>query len=221
MKMDSTLLKSCDPITTHEDAKLPVITPLLPVKGLRRDDKGELTDDAITTIMQGLKSLGIQTDNDSTRDAILQEARSTLCRLNAQIQFLLNTYLTEVARSEQIDPMVMTLIKEKNRAMQDILSVSRQVIVMYPFKSRGDFVEGFVGNTATTREEAILEEFQDVDSTVSSRQQILEKSNLGQLAVRSVEDSETKNNFAARQLELYAFLNIVAIGLLFYIYTAK
>ena len=219
--MDSTLLKSCDPITTHEDAKLPVITPLLPVKGLRRDDKGELTDDAITTIMQGLKSLGIQTDNDSTRDAILQEARSTLCRLNAQIQFLLNTYLTEVARSEQIDPMVMTLIKEKNRAMQDILSVSRQVIVMYPFKSRGDFVEGFVGNTATTREEAILEEFQDVDSTVSSRQQILEKSNLGQLAVRSVEDSETKNNFAARQLELYAFLNIVAIGLLFYIYTAK
>jgi hypothetical protein len=221
MKMDSTLLKSCDPIGTYEDAKLPVITPLLPVNGLRRDDKGELTDDAITTVMQGLKSLGIQTDDDSTRDAVLEEARSTLCRLNAQIQFLLNTYLTEVARSEQIDPMLMTLIKEKNRAMQDILSVSRQVIVLHPFKPIGDFVEGFIGNTATTRAKAILEEFQDVDSTVSSRQQILEKSNLGQLAARSVEDSETKNNFAARQLELYAFLNIVAIGLLFYIYTAK
>jgi hypothetical protein len=117
--------------------------------------------------------------------------------------------------------MLMTLIKEKNRAMQDILSVSRQVIVLHPFKPVGDFVEGFIGNTANTKANAILEEFQDVDSTVSSRQQILEKSNLGQLTARRVEDSETKNNFAARQLELYAFLNIVAIGLLFYIYTAK
>jgi hypothetical protein len=120
--------------------------------------------------------------------------------------------------------MIMTLIKEKNQAMQDILSLSRQVIAMYPFKTEGDFIEGFLGTTMGDRSamlKALKEEFQDVDSTVVSRQQILEKSNLGELMGRGLQDTEIENTFAARQLELYTFLNVVAVGLLFYIYTAK
>lgn len=223
MKMKSTLLTSCDPIQTYEDAKMPVVTALLPVKGLRRDQTGELTDDAIKTILEGLKSLGIQIDTDANRDAVLQEARMSLCRLNGQIQFLLNTYFSEVARSQRVDPVLMTTIKDKNRAMQDILSISRQVIKTYPFKPIGNFIEAFVGssNTSEAKLKEIKEEFQDIDSTVASRQQVLEKNNLVELVERGVEDTEMKNVFAARQLELYTFLNVVALGLLFYIYTAK
>jgi len=201
-----------------------VITPLLPVKGLRRDDKGELTEDAIKTILEGLKSLGIQVDSDATRDAVLHESRTALCRLNSQIQYLLNQYFSDVGHSLVVDPTIMTIIKEKNQAMQDILSLSRQVIAMYPFKTEGDFIEGFLGTTMGDRSamlKALKEEFQDVDSTVVSRHQILEKKNLEELMGRGLQDTEVQNTFAARQLELYTFLNVVAVGLLFYIYTAK
>jgi hypothetical protein len=221
--MKSSLLTSCDPIDTVEDAKMPVVTPLLPVKGLRRDDKGELTEDAIKTIMEGLKSLGIQVDSDDTRDAVLHEARKTLCRLNLQVQFLLNLYGYEVGRGQTVGPILMTLIKEKNQAMQDILSVSRQVIVMYPFKPIGRFIEKFIGisdgNSGSL--DAFNEEFKDISTTVASRQTMIEENRIEELMERGIEDTYVQNTYAARQLELYTFMNIVALGTLFYIYSAK
>jgi hypothetical protein len=222
--MKSSLLTSCDPINTVEEARLPVITPLLPIKGLRRDDKGELTEDAVKTILEGLKSLGIQVDTDATRDAVLQEARMCLCRLNSQIQFLLNMYGDDVGHSHIVDPVLMTVLKEKNQAMQDILSLSRQVIVMYPFKPVGNFIEKFVGTSAnenSTTLNAIREEFEDVNSVVSSRQAMLNYTKTEELMERGMEDTEVQNTYASRQLELYSFMNVVAAGLLFYIYSAK
>jgi hypothetical protein len=222
--MKSSLLTSCDPIDTVEEARLPVITPLLPIKGLRRDDKGELTEDAVTTILEGVKSLGIQVDNDATRDAILQEARTSLCRLNSQIQFLLDMYGDNVGHSKIVDPALLMILKEKNQAMQDILSLSRQVIAMYPFKPIGNFIEKFVGTSANQNSatlNTIKEEFEDLKSAVSSRQAILNHTKTEELMERGMEDTEVQNTYASRQLELYSFMNVVAAGLLFYIYSAK
>jgi hypothetical protein len=57
----SDVLSGCDrdQVTTMAAAKKPVITPLLPIKGLRHDDNGDLTTDAMKTITDGLTSLGI------------------------------------------------------------------------------------------------------------------------------------------------------------------
>jgi hypothetical protein len=60
------VLQMCDPVLTQEDAERRVISALIPTPGLRRDNLGNLTDDSIQTVMEGLKSLGITIDSDST-----------------------------------------------------------------------------------------------------------------------------------------------------------
>ena len=62
--MGDSILKSCDSITTMKEAERPVVSVLLPVKGLRHNDKGELTEDAMKIVFEGIKTLGIQINNE-------------------------------------------------------------------------------------------------------------------------------------------------------------
>jgi hypothetical protein len=104
--MDNSILNGCDPVLTMADATRQIVTPLLPISGLRRDLSGNLTDDAIKTVMEGLTSLGItlsfkdrnerivssrsgSDDAKDVTDAILYEAKDSLCKLNSQYEFLL------------------------------------------------------------------------------------------------------------------------------------
>ena len=193
------LLSSCDPVTNIDDAVAPILTPLLPVKGLRRDASGNLTDDAYKTIMDGIQSLGINKNDSASRTAILQEARFVLCRIYAQYQYLLNSFTTSIARSEQIKPDLVATLKERLQQMTDILSVARRVID----EGGSDTVEAFT-NMATL---------------IKSYQERLKTTNARTLHLRALEDSREKNVYAARQLALYSFMNIVAAGLLFYVMT--
>ena len=110
----------CDPIQTQKEAEAKILSVLLPVPGLRRDDKGNLTDDSIQTVMEGVKSLGVQVDSDATKTAVLQEAKAALCKLNAQYEFLLSMLLTAIARSDQaaITKELISILREKNQSMQ-------------------------------------------------------------------------------------------------------
>ena len=94
--MSDQLLKGCDEVKTMKDAQKSVVTPLLPVKGLRHDESGELTKDAMKTITDGLSSLGINVESDDAQRPILLETRQALCILNAQYQFLLGTLFVSI-----------------------------------------------------------------------------------------------------------------------------
>lgn len=203
------LLKSCDPVTTLDEALRPVLTPLLPVKGLRRDASGNLTEDAMKIVLEGLKSLGANTDTEAAQDAILQEARYSLCRLYAQYQILLNQVTTSISRSEEVDPKMVTASKEKLQMMMDILSIAQNVL-----NQRSQTTEGF----RTQRVAATLrEKFQDMATDLQVQKTALENKNYFSLQSRALENATEKNNYASRQLGLYAFMNVVAVGLLFYI----
>jgi len=205
-----TLLQSCDPVSTMDEAMRPVITPLLPVKGLRRDASGNLTADAIKTVMDGVKALGVAPDSESARDAMLQEARYALCRFYAQYDFLLKSYAVAIARAETPDQAVAAALAEKLQSMQDILSVSRAVLTL------GDAAganEGFqVRNDAVIREA-----FETVAQRLEKEKKRLKSKRRFDLGERALDAVEEKNRFANRQMGLYAFMNIVAVGLLFYI----
>lgn len=207
---DNTILNSCDySVLTMEDAKRPIITVLLPVKGLRRDMSGNLTDDAVKTVLEGVKSLGIRMDSDSAVDALLQEAKSALCKMNKQYEFLLTAMFTAVSRSEKLDIEILNTLKAKNQDMQDILSVSRQVLKKSPTSTKK---EGFVGN-----QEGYREAFQGASDTVADRAAKLNTSNLMDLRAHSIEVTEDNNRYASHLLSLYSFLNIVAVGFILYI----
>lgn len=207
-----TLLASCDPVTNIDQATAPLVTPLLPVKGLRRDANGNLTDDAYNTIMDGIQSLGINKDSAASQTAILQEARFTLCRLFAQYQYLLNAFTTSIARSEFVKPDLVATLKERLQQMMDVLSIARRVID----EGGANTTEGFAGTDFRAEREA----FTNMEELVRKYKERLDTTNQRTLHMRALEDSKEKNVYAARQMALYSFLNIVAAGLLFYVMTS-
>ena len=206
---------SCDPVTTQQEAEAPVLTALLPVKGLRRDMSGNLTRDSISTVLEAVKSLGIVIDSDSTKLAVLQEARVALCRLNAQFQFLLKMLVSMISRSEvnMIDPRIFETLKAKNQDMQDVLSVSRHVLTM----DMSTIKEGFLGTVEVDPFKGLKEAFQATATTVANNANMI---TTGQYAVaedRTLDVSREKNAYAERLTNLYGLMNVTAIGLLFYI----
>ena len=208
------VLQMCDPVLTQEDAERRVISVLIPTPGLRRDNLGNLTDDSIQTIMEGVKSLGIKVDSDSTKTAMLQEAKSALCKLNAQYEFLLGNMLNAIARSDKssITKKLVVTMQEKNQSMQDVLSVSRYLIDM-PIDT---VKESFIGTQVDTFK-SYREAFQTMEKTICANTKALATNEFTRAEERSLKISEDKNVYAERLTNLYGVLNIVSIGLLFYI----
>lgn len=205
-----TLLKSCDPVESIDDATLPILSPLLPIKGLRRDAEGKLTDDAYKTILDGVQSLGIQVNEAATQTAILQEARFVLCRLFAQFEYLMNVFTTSISRSERVRPELLQTIQERAVQMMDVISVARRIIEQ---GGSNTTMEGFQNWSAER------EAFETAETQIRKYKERLQTTNRQTLYERVLQDSKERNVYAARQLGLYSFLNIVAAGLLFYILT--
>lgn len=232
--MSDQILKGCDEVTTMKDAQKPIITPLLPVKGLRHDDKGDLTTDAMKTITDGLTSLGINVESEDAQNAILMETRQALCNLNAQYQFLLTSLFMSIRNSEPLSAKLIDLIKDKNLAMRDILSVSRQILEKVPANKDGKkLIEGWTDSATNNNErKQTLEGFANLqnklvadDNAMSEmRYNDLEKPENFKNAVttltdeqRAFEISDEKIKSVSANLSLYSFLNVIAVGLLFYI----
>jgi hypothetical protein len=175
-----------------------------------------LTDDAIKTVMEGVKSLGIQVDSDATRDALLQEARSVLCKLNSQYEFLLTMLFSSISRSEKVDSDLVDSIRKKNQLMHDVLSISRHVLEIVIDKPK----EGFL-NTRFEPMREYKEGFEDLNTVVASREEALKSEHYMELKGRGLEITEEKNRYANHMLGLYGFLNMVALGFIFYIVSSN
>jgi len=206
-RMSYSILSGCDAIKSMNDANRPVISPLLPVKGLRHNDNGDLTDDAIAIIKDGIKSLGIDIASDSARGAILIEVRKVLCMINAQYEFMLSAYSEALGSGKTPDDDMINKIKEKNQAMKDVISLSRHILNM-PAKNGDKMVEGFLGTD-------------DILDTNMRKELDGLSEDLKTFKIRNYQVSQEKNKSMNAYLNIYGFLNVMAIGLLFYIISAK
>jgi soluble cytochrome b562 len=216
--MSDKVLSQCDPVLNRQEAEAPVLSALIPVKGLRRDLSGNLTKDSMTTIVEGLKSLGVVINSELSKTAVLQESRTALCKLNGQFDFLLNEFVTNVARSEMnnIDEKLFTSMKEKNQHMQDVIAVSRHVLSMPIDKVK----EGFLGEVADPFAD-FRESFQEMESVVNNNNSMISSGNVKARDQRALDVSNEKNLYAERLTNMYGLLNVTAIGLLFYIMYSK
>jgi hypothetical protein len=232
--MGDPILGGCDEIKSMKDAQKPIITPLLPVKGLRHNENGDLTEDALKTIMDGLSSLGINVDTEDAQNAILMETRQSLCNLNAQYQFLLTTLFMSIRKDETLSGKLIELLREKNTAMRDILSVSRQILEKAPANKDGKkFIEGWTDvNAGVNNKTKAIEGFVqmqnklvgDANALSEKRYEDLAKENFDNSSAqgsadveRSLQISEQRIESVSANLSLYSFLNVIAVGLLFYI----
>jgi hypothetical protein len=218
--MSDSILNSCDPVTDLKGAQKPIITMLLPVKGLRHDTHGEITADAIQTVIDGMKNLGISIDSDDAQTAILAEMKQVLCNLNAQYEFLLATMFMSIRNSEVLSKSLLDSITEKNGAMRDVLSVSRQILLKASNKE-GKMVEGFTNNSSTGLNlKKTLEGFQSMGNSLKNDMGAINTQQYSDIK-RNYDVSVEKNKGVSANLALYSFLNIVAVGLLFYIVSVK
>lgn len=209
MQTDDSILSSCPEITTMNDAMAPIVSPLLPVVGLRHDENGNLTNDAIQTIMDGIKSMGMDINSEDIKTTILDEAKKSLCTIHSQYVFLLKSY-TRTSNKDMYDQLFA-----KAQAMKDILSVVRHIIDLK--EPDGSMVEGFLGNYTGNSKVALKEAFESVQNKVQNYEMLM--AGVTDFQSETLLISEEKNRSVDAYLSLYGFMNVVAIGLLFYITT--
>ena len=200
---------NCIQVTTLDDAMKKLPSSVVPIDGLRRDNNGDLTADALRTIVDGLKSRGIDPTDPTVHDTLQQDLASFLCSLNNQYKTLLREVIRIQNGREEMPKKLTEATKEKNITMQDVINVSRH---LDGIQSSTTFIEGWQNtqsSPAKTEKEGFFQQLKEDFQSLNGSSTAIQK--------RMVEVTEEKNKIAYNYLGLYGFLNIIAIGLLIYI----
>lgn len=211
-------LPGCDPVTSLEDAEKEIPSAILPIRGLRRDAEGDLTADALRTVLDGLRTKGIDAQDSEDKEMILRDTGVLLCRINGQYQFLLRTVFQRMDAGQPVPRRLLERAKEKNLTMLDLLSISRHVGGIPARDESKIFTEGWqTGNK-------VKDMFQDLMRDLKEQAKLMENFDSGsvmKLRQHMVDVTTEKNRWATNSLGLFGFLNLVAIGMLIYISSAR
>lgn len=188
---------------------------VLPINGLRRDGEGNLTLDALTMVVDGLKSRGINPMDEATNKKIRQDLGVFLCKLNNQYQFLIKELLAKLQNNEDVKKEFLYTIKEKNKTMQDVINTSGYLQGILAYNPSKVFIEGWqnTDSTKTSENHPTIAKLQAEMNSLDSKSYL-------ELRKHMIDMTEQKNRMASNNLGLYGFLNLVAIGLLIYVATA-
>ena len=204
---------NCIEPKTLDEALRKLPSSVLPIEGLRRDNDGNLTADALRTIVDGLKSRGIDPTNPTVHGTLQTDLASFLCSLNNQYTVLLKELIRKMTAKEKPEKEFIQSTIDKNVTMQDVINVSRH---LDGIQAPATFIEGWQNTESTTEKKVGKEGF---TQRLKEDFQILNGSSLSYLDIqkRMVEVTEEKNKIAYNYLGLYGFLNMIAIGLLIFI----
>jgi hypothetical protein len=205
---------SCPTVTTLEEAENRIQSTVLPIKGLRRDGEANLTPDALTMIIDGLKSRGIDPTDIETKKKLVIDLSSLLCSVNQQYQFLLKELIQRISAGNKISKEFLDNIHEKNLFMADILNVSRHIFDLKLYDSSSSFIEGWQNMSSTPSNHNSIEGFL---IGLSHDRSMLESKSYLELQKQMVTVSGEKNKIVSNSLGVYGFLNLVAIGLIIYV----
>lgn len=208
----------CAPTTTIEEAMREIPSSLVPISGLRRDESGNLSPDALGMITDGLKSRGIDPTDSAQKQTILKELDVLLCSVNNQYQFLLAELSRRLNAGEPIEVSYLEMARQKNLFMLDILNVSRHLSGQQTFDQTKTFIEGWqVRGSSTGYRIHETDSISAFTTQLDAEREMLESRSLSKLKRQSYAISQEKNRAANASLGLYGFMNIVAIGLLLYV----
>jgi hypothetical protein len=207
---------SCIEVTSLNEAMKKLPSSVVPINGLRRDNEGNLTSDALRTIVDGLKSRGIDPTDPVIHDKLQKDLGTFLCSLNNQYTVLLKELLRLTTSKQPISDEFTEIIKDKNITMQDVINVSRHLDGIQPSDGNRAFIEGWqntesTGNSKENNEELLNQLKEEFTAVLTGNHSKLETQE------QMLKMTEQKNKFAHNHLGLYGFLNIIAIGLMIYI----
>jgi hypothetical protein len=202
---------SCLQIHSVDEAIQNIPSSVLPINGLRRDSEGNLTKDAMTMIIDGLKSRGVDPTDKEANARLRKDLATFLCSLNNQYKVLVTELIRKTTANAPVTKEFIEVVKEKNMTMQDVINVSGYLEGIKPFNSDSEFIEGWQNTQPTIRAPNVItiEGLQNELSALNSNSYL-------ELRKHMVEMTEEKNRVASNYLGLYGFLNLVAVGLLIY-----
>jgi hypothetical protein len=213
----------CPNVTSLEQAMSELSSSVLPIKGLRRDSDGALTSDALQTIIDGLKSRGIDLSAPTQKRQIIKDLVKLLCTVKKQYDFLLEELGRRIDAEQPIHKEFVDVIREKNIFLQDILTVARHIDSIKGVGPGGDapFIEGWQNmlppsgalNPLPPAAQKMIEQFQ-------AEREMLDSKSYVEMRKHKIELLKEKNKTATNYLGLYGFMNLVAVGLLIYIAAA-
>lgn len=241
----STLCKGTAAVTSEADLNVPFPNSILPTSQPNRNSAdGRLTSGSLDTIYNGLVASGKLISNDrykqlmvdvttqadkakqqqiletagaqekQTMDAIQSEFCYYYVRYKYALQDLFDTLSMTSAGSTLTDPQRKTI--ETKIANAKALNIKLNDIIQ------------FTNFLATTRASEMRDQnstinslntnITDIYSRLQAQNDILKKEDsITDLRKRMVEFTQEKNQSASNLLSLYGFLNLVAVGLLFYV----
>jgi hypothetical protein len=204
---------NCIEVTSLDEAMKTLPSSVVPINGLRRDNEGNLTADALRMIVDGLKSRGIDPTDTAVQDKLQFDLNSFLCSLNNQYKVLLKELFRLTTSKQPVSKEFVEIIKDKNITMQDVINVSRHLTTIRATGVGMPFIEAWQ-NTPTSQPtmpkhskllESLKEEFTNLEGGDLEKQKEM------------VKLTEETNKVAHNYLGLYGFLNLFAIGLMIYI----
>ena len=205
----------CPDITTLEQAEATLPSSVLPISGLRRNEDGLLTEDARNTIMDGLKSRGVNFTNAEEIKRIINELFTVLCSTRKQYEFLLREYMVN---GMPTDEQVKILI-QKNFMVTDIITISRHITKTMEDNIRNPtMIEGWQdmknAKPAADSNDALMKK-------LALDRALLEGFTSTDLGRQQVDITKEKNKIASNYLGMYGFLNLFAVGLILYLAASK
>ena len=206
----------CATVSTLEEAEAELPSSVLPVRGLRRTSDGDLTEDALKMIVDGLKSRGIDPTDATSQKRIIDELTVLLCSVNNQYQFLMKELFRRVQQGQPISKEFIGAVKAKNFMMQDILNVSRHLQGLSAYDASSVFLEGWQNTSSSSTSSSTPSA-----AKLKADREMLESESYVELRKTMVEHTQEKNRMVSSQLGIYGFLNLVALGLLIYVAGAR
>jgi hypothetical protein len=207
----------CPAVKSLSEALESVPNSVFPVEGLRRSENGQLSDDAMRTIMDGMKSRGIDITDKATKSKLVADLMQLFCKVNAKYSFLIEEIGRRVTENRPVEVNLVDTALKHNHFLSDILTISRHLISMKPFDGSSEFIEGWQNMSVEPATKGIFPGVEAFQAVLETEEQALKTRSLEQLRKHMVTVTQEKNKHAANYLGLYGFLNLVAVGLLIYV----
>ena len=241
----SSVCKTTPAITNEIELRKPYPNPIMPTNQLERNSNDQrLTNAAMENLYSKLVSQGKLVSNDrykqllnavanqtdkavqqKTLESVGQQEKQTMTDLQNEFCYTFVRYryaledlfdtLTRTSSGSSLTPAQRKTIEEKIAVTKDLNTKLNDIIQFTNFLSTKRASEMRSQNSNIN---ILNESLKDIYGRLQQQNEMLrQETSITDFRQRMVQFTEEKNQSAASLLSLYGFLNLVALGLLFYI----
>jgi len=229
-------MSSCPAQTISTDSELAAtygngvkvgVLPSTPNGSSDRDDRGKLLAAAVSTIITNLKSIGvIPSPNGLTPEAFIQKQQVLIQGLQSEYCFYESRYKYALDKLFSAISSGYLSGSDANKAIvQNYLAQTKALNTR--LNDLTQIMNGVTENMLSTSD-SLANEIQQFNARIQAQQQKLDSQNkiinsgeaTTNIRKEMVKYTEQKAKYTDNLLNMYSFLNIVALGLLVYVYKA-